>query len=665
MATSKTTNKNPYKKTVISPRVIVLIVRVVISTALVIFTSIYFSDYLISYSSISEKFAETNWWIAVNLYMVAFLLVAAESIYYFFLHLFTWHEVFDEIALMLVASVGAILLEEYMEGIIVMILYQIGEMFEDISVNRSQNMIVDTIDMRPKVATLVCEGGETKEIAAEDVQIGDLLLVRAHEMFVVDGDVVHGSSFIDEASITGEFAPREVKKDSNVYSGSTNQDGVLTIRATSTFSDSTTAKILKLVMESGEKKSKNENFIHRFSLKYTPCVFVVAILLAVVPSVVVGFTSGDWSMSNTWFDYIYLALTALVISCPCALVIGIPLTYFMGITLASRYGIIVKGGEFFDKINDLSEVVFDKTGTLTTGEFSIATEYNVDIPIEKFREYIYVGETFSTHPIGQGIAKAYSLGISNKKVKNYKEIPGEGITFDYDDKHILIGNSRLLSNNKIKHTEVESELTLIYLAVDDQYRGYVTLDDTPKPHSKGTIDGLKARGIKTAMLSGAKKASAEYMGNLLDIDEVQYNLLPKDKIKHLERMIEEAPHYVAYVGDGANDAPAILRSDVGFAMGSIGSDASVENADVVIMNDDPNKILETIEIAKDTVKQMKWVIGVALTIKGLVFIAALVLAFVPSTNNLPMWVGDLADTGVLIICIIIAISLLGRKVKVQ
>ncbi|MCD8209572.1 MAG: heavy metal translocating P-type ATPase [Coprobacillus sp.] len=656
---------NPYKKTVVSPRVIALIARVAISTALVIFTSIYFSDYLIEYHSTAEKFAETNWWIAVNLYMVAFLLVAAECIYKFFLHLFTWHEFFDEIALMLVASVGAILIEEYMEGIIVMILYQIGEIFEEISVNRSQNMIVDTIDMRPKVANLVCEGGEIKEIPAEEVQVGDMLLVRAHEMFVVDGEVVGGSSLVDEASITGEFAPRPVKKGDSVYSGSTNQEGVLSIKATTTFSDSTTAKILKLVMESGEKKSKNENFIHRFCLKYTPCVFVVAILLAIVPSVVVGFTTNDWSMSNTWFDYIYLGLTSLVIACPCALVIGIPLTYFMGITLASRYGIIVKGGEFFDKINELSVVVFDKTGTLTTGEFSIVKENNIGISLEKFRDYIYVGETLSTHPIGQGIAKAYSLGISNKKVKNYTEIPGEGLTYDYEGSHILIGNSRLLSNNNVKHPDVQSEFTLLYLSVDGEYCGYLTLDDTPKTNSKITVEGLKKRGIKTAMLSGAKKVSAEYMGNLLGIDEVQYNLLPKDKIKHLERMMDEVPHYVAYVGDGANDAPAILRSDVGFAMGSIGSDAAVENADVVIMNDDPSKVLETIEIAKDTVKQMKWVVAVALTIKGLVFIAALVLTFLPSTNNLPMWVGDLADTGVLIICIVIALLLLAKKIKVE
>ncbi len=652
--------KNPYKERALSNSAIIKIVRLVIATGLIIFASIYYKEYL-EFETTAEKFACTEWWIAVNLYVVAYLLVSAEAIYLFFKHLFTWNEFFDEIALMVIASVGAFLIDEYLEGVIVMLLWQVGELFEDISVIRSKNQIVDTIDMRPKVANKLLPDNTTEEIAAEDVQIGDILLIKPHEMFVVDGKIIEGKSMVDEASITGEFAPRRIEPDSHVYSGSTNQDGVLKMEATSTFEDSTTAKILKLVMESGEKKSKNENFIHKFCLRYTPCVFVVAILLAVIPSVITCAINADWGIGN-WLDYIYLALTCLVISCPCALVIGIPLTYFMGITLASRYGIIVKGGEFFDKINELSAVVFDKTGTLTTGQFSIAAENNVDLSLEKFREYIYVGETFSTHPIGKGIVARYNLGISNEKVENYEDIPGQGMSFEYEGKHILIGNSELLESNKIKHPEIETEFTLLYLAVDGTYHGYLVMDDTPKDSAERTVAGLKKRGIRTIILSGAKQASAEYMGNLLGIDEVQSNLLPKDKINHLEQIMSEVPHYVAYVGDGANDAPAILRSDVGFAMGSLGSDAAVENADVIVMNDEPSKILETLDIAHLTVKRMKWIIGIALAIKGVALILALVFAFHPTLAPLDMWIGDLADTGVLIICIITSILLLTKKV---
>ncbi len=652
--------KNPYKERVLSNSAIFKIVRLVIATGLIIFVSIYYRDYL-EFETTAEKFASTEWWIAVNLYVVAYLLVSAEALYLFFKHLFTWNEFFDEIALMVVASIGAFLIDEYMEGVIVMLLWQVGELFEDISVIRSKNQIVDTIDMRPKVANKLLPDNTTIEIAAENVQIGDILLIKPHEMFVVDGKIIEGKSMVDEASITGEFAPRRIERDSHVYSGSTNQEGVLKMEATSTFEDSTTAKILKLVMESGEKKSKNENFIHKFCLRYTPCVFVVAILLAIIPSIITCSINSDWAISY-WLDYIYLALTCLVIACPCALVIGIPLTYFMGITLASRYGIIVKGGEFFDKINELSAVVFDKTGTLTTGEFSIAAENNVDIPLAKFREYIYVGETFSNHPIGKGIVARYNLGISNEKVENYKDIPGEGMSFDYQGKHILIGNSELLKSHNIKHPEVETEFTLLYLAVDGTYHGYLVMDDTPKESSERTIAGLKNRGIRTIILSGAKQASAEYMANLLGIDEVQSNLLPKDKISHLEAIMEEVPHYVAYVGDGANDAPAILRSDVGFAMGSLGSDAAVQNADVIVMNDEPSKILETLDIAKLTVRRMKWIIGIALVIKAIALILALIFAFHPNLAPLDMWIGDLADTGVLIICIITSLFLLTEKV---
>ncbi|MCD8204882.1 MAG: HAD-IC family P-type ATPase, partial [Coprobacillus sp.] len=422
------------------------------------------------------------------------------------------------------------------------------------------------------------------------------------------------------------------------------------------------SKILQLVLESGDKKSKATAFVDRFAKIYTPIVFLLAVVLAIFPPLITCLVTAQW-LASTWTSWIFVALTALVIACPCAIVISVPLTYFTGMTLASKGGVIIKGGNYLDRINDIGTVVFDKTGTLTTGKFNIVESNYVDISEEKFKEYVYIGESLSSHPIGEAITLIYNLGISNEKVENYKEIGGKGLKFNYDGHSILVGNGSLFDSEKVTYPDIEKKLTTVMLAVDGTYHGYILLDDTPKETALRTINYLNDHNIKSIILSGAKKESAEYMGNLLGISEVHSELLPNDKIINLEHIIENSTQSVAYVGDGANDAPSIIMSDVGFAMGSIGSDVSVDNADVVIMNDEPIKVAEAMEISHITRRRATLIIAITLTIKAIIFILDLVFAFF-DTIALPMWVATLADSGLAIIMIIVAIALLRKKIEV-
>ncbi|MCD8195015.1 MAG: cadmium-translocating P-type ATPase [Coprobacillus sp.] len=607
-----------------------------------------------------------NWyWITFGLYLVAYILIVYDQFYEFCVNIFKKHTFFNETSLMLIASIGAFCIQEFMEGILVMLLAQVGDILESVSINRSKNLIIDTLDTRPKTATIVLNDGSTKEIKAEDVKLGDMLMYKAGEMFVVDGKVTHGESYVDEATITGEFAPREVKIDDLVYSGTTNKEGVITIEATSTYFDSTTSKIMQLVFESKEKKSQADAFVDKFSKIYTPIVFLIAIVIALFPPLITCLVQSAW-LAETWINYLYVALTCLVICCPCAIVISVPLAYFCGVSLGSKYGIIVKGGNYLDKINDIGTVVFDKTGTLTTGDFTIISEAPKDIDIDKFRELLYVGESLSTHPIGEGIVKYYNLGISNKKVKNYKEFSGKGLSFKYDNEDVLIGNATLFDEENIVYDDVEAGHTTIYLAVNNEYKGYLLLDDKEKESSRETLKILKENNIETVMLSGAKKESAEYTASQLGISEVYSNLLPDEKISYLENIINDSSKAVAYVGDGANDAPSIIMADVGFAMGSIGSDVSVENADVIIMNDEPIKVIESMRIAKMTRNRAVFNIAFTLTVKAIIFLFTLIPAIIPAWDfTMPMWVGSIADSGLAILLVISTVLLIYQKVKIK
>ncbi len=645
------------KVKVINKKVISIIVRCIIAAIMLIVTF-----FVIERPLVEENFT-WQWWLMLVLYIAALFVEAYDRFWAVIMDLVHKpHKFFTEDTLMALAAIGAFCIQEYTEGILVLLLAQIGEIFEEISVSRSKNIIIDTLDQRPSTAIRVLPDGSTEDIMSEQIQLGDILLVRAGDMIPVDGTIIDGDSFVDEAAITGEFQPRGVHNGDIVYSGSTNQEGVIKMEATSTYFDSTTSKILQLVLESGDKKSKATAFVDRFAKIYTPIVFLLAVILAVFPPLITCLVTAEW-VASTWTSWIFVALTALVIACPCAIVISVPLTYFTGMTLASKGGVIIKGGNYLDRINDLGTVVFDKTGTLTTGKFNIVESNYIDIEEDKFKEYLYIGESLSSHPIGEAITEIYNLGISNESVTNYKEIGGKGLKFNYDDHTILVGNDALLDDNNVWHPEIDRKLTTINLAVDGVYHGYILMDDTPKETALRTINYLNDHNIKSIILSGAKKESAEYMGNLLGISEVYSDLLPDDKITHLENIIENSTKSVAYVGDGANDAPSIIMSDVGFAMGSIGSDVSVDNADVVIMNDEPIKVAEAMEISHITRRRATLIIAFTLTIKAIIFILDLTFAFF-DTIALPMWVATIADSGLAIIMIIAAILLLRKKIKV-
>lgn len=643
--------KSNQRAKIFDKELIILIIRAIISAVILIVTFFTLNKFRTNY-------ADYRFWIMLSLYIVSYLVIAYDYIFKFFTNIIRMRNIFDEITLMVIASVGAFAIGEYPEGILVILLSQVGEMFEHVSVNKSKNIIVDAIDMRAKTATLV-KGDKLETLNVEDIKIGDELLVKVGEVFPVDGYLLDHDCVVDESNITGEFAPRNVSEGQQIYSGSTLKVNAIKIKASSTYEDSTTSKILNLVIDSSQKKSKADALVSKFAKIYTPIVCLLAIVVAVFPPLIISFINGVFTWA-VWEEYIYIALTFLVISCPCSIVISVPLSFFTGIALGGKRGIVIKGGNYLDKINDIKTMVFDKTGTLTTGKFSIVDEHNENIELEKFREYLYVGESLSTHPIGEAIKNIYNLNLNLQNVTNFNEISGKGLSFDYQNKHILIGNDKLLDKENIPYKKQKIGLTIVHLVVDGVYSGYISLDDTLKTNSKKMISYLKNRGIKTVILSGGNKESVERIANLLGVDEVYSNLLPQDKIDHLEKIIKDSDHAVGYVGDGINDSPSIILSDVGFAMGAAGSDSSVENADVVLMNDDPIKVVESMKIAKYTRNRALACIFISIFIK----IAIMILSLIPSIT-LPMWVAVFADSGLAVLLIFYAVLLINKKVDVS
>ncbi|WP_026654933.1 heavy metal translocating P-type ATPase [Butyrivibrio sp. AE3003] len=560
-------------------------------------------------------------------------------------------QVFDENFLMMIATFGAFGIGEYPEAVAVMLFYQIGELFQSYAVGKSRQSITEMMSIAPEIANIVGENGEVNEVDPSEVKIGDTLLVRAGEKIPVDGVVIEGESFIDTAALTGESVPRRVVKDSDVISGCVNGEGILKIRAVKAYEDSTVSRILELVENASDKKSRMENFITRFARYYTPVVTIGALLLAIIPPIL-----GQLALS----DSIKRACIFLIVSCPCALVISVPLGFFGGIGASSKIGVLVKGSNFLEAVSGIKTVVFDKTGTLTKGEFKVTDVVSSNvakISRDELLDMAATGEAFSNHPIARSVFTAY-LNESGKKdidrssisEADTKEISGRGIETLYNGKKLLLGNSKLMNENAISSfAEADSVSgTIVYVGYDGEYKGYVVISDVIKDTAKAAIAGIKKVGVaKTVMLTGDRKDVAEDVGRKLGIDEVISQLLPADKVERVEKMLssEDNGSKLAFVGDGINDAPVLMRADVGIAMGSLGSDAAIEAADIVIMDDDINKIPSVIAIARKTIRIVKENIVFALSVKVII----LILGALGLTT---MWIAVFGDVGVAVIAIL-------------
>ena len=547
--------------------------------------------------------------------------------------------IFDENFLMSIATIGAFIIKEFPEGVAVMLFYQIGELFQDIAVERSRKSISELMDIRPDYANLKI-GKELKIVSPDEVKIGDIIVVKPGERIPLDGRVIYGASMVDTSSLTGESVPREVKAGNEVLSGFINNNGALTIEVIKEFGDSTVSKILDLVQNAGSKKAATEKFITKFARYYTPIVVITAVFIAIIPPL---FIKG--AVFSDWF---YRALIFLVISCPCALVISIPLGFFGGIGAASRRGILVKGSNYLESLNNIETVVFDKTGTLTKGVFNVTeiksqSEYSE----EALLEYAAYAESFSNHPIATSIIRAFEKDIDKSIVEEYEEVSGHGVKIRIRGEEVLAGNGKLMDNENIEYNRVETVGTVVYIAVNKIFAGYIVISDEIRHDSSNAVSALKRLGVKNIfMLTGDLKSVGERIGKELGIEHVVTELLPHEKVEKLEQIVNQsASGRVVFVGDGINDAPVLARADIGIAMGGLGSDAAIEAADIVIMTDEPSKIETAIKIAKRT-NQIVWQnIIFALGIKAII----LLLGAAGFAN---MWEAVFADVGVAVIAVL-------------
>lgn len=560
---------------------------------------------------------------------------------------------FDENFLMAVATVGAIVLGENIEGVAVMLFYQVGELFQSIAVGKSRKNISELMNIRPDSATILMEDGTEKVVEPDSVKVGSIMIVRPGEKVAIDGIIIEGQTSLNMSALTGESIPREVQEGDEVSSGCINNSGLIKVKTTKEFGQSTASRILELVENASSKKSKSENFISKFARYYTPVVCFCALALSVVPPIVQEF----FNMESMWNDWIYRGLTFLVISCPCALVISIPLTFFAGIGGASSKGILVKGSNYMETLSKVKYILFDKTGTITKGVFEVSGIHHNKIENEKLLEIAAIAESFSTHPISKSLIKAYGKEIDKTRVKDVREISGHGIFAIVDEKSVLIGNSKLMVKENIQFAECHSVGTIVHIAIDGKYAGHIVIADVTKDDSKQAIDKLKKNGIKkNVMLTGDTESVAKLVAKQLDFDDVFFNLLPQDKVSIVEDFIKnKAPsEKVAFVGDGINDAPVLSRADVGISMGALGSDAAIEASDIVLMDDSPLKIVQGIKIAKRCIQIVYQNIFFALFIK----FVCLVLGAIGLSN---MWTAIFADVGVMILCILNSIRVLFVK----
>lgn len=589
----------------------------------------------------------SNEWINKGIFVVSYLIVGYEVVKEAITNIFKG-KVFDENFLMAIATIGAFIVGEFPEAVAVMLFYQVGELFQSYAVDKSRKSIANLMDIRPDFANMKCNG-KIEKVNPEKIKIGDIIVVKPGEKIPLDGKVTYGESLIDTSALTGESVPRKVKIGDEVISGCINKNGLIEIEVTKEFGESTVSKILDLVENASNKKSKSENFITKFARYYTPTVVIIAVILAIIPPLI---------FSDTKFiDWLYRALTFLVVSCPCALVISIPLGFFGGIGGASKMGILIKGSNYLEALANTEIVVFDKTGTLTKGIFEVQKIENIEISKEELLKYVAYAENYSNHPIAMSVKKAYNKEINSKNIGKTEELSGLGIKAIVEEKEILVGNEKLMKENNIEYKKCNDIGTILYVAINGQFKGYIVIADEIKEDSLGTISSLKNMNIKkTVMLTGDKKEVGEHISKKLGIDKTYTELLPDGKVQKVEELLKEkdTKAKLAFVGDGINDAPVLAMSDIGIAMGGLGSDAAIEAADIVIMTDEPSKLVNAIKISRKTMRIVKENIIFAIGVK----IAVLILsAFGIST----MWEAVFADVGVSVIAIINAMRVL--KVK--
>lgn len=603
-----------------------LIVRII---GCLIFT---ISALLVNYFKIQYTFD-----IVMVLYIIAYLIIGADVVFKAIKNIFRG-EIFDENFLMVVATIGALAVKEFPEAIAVMFLYQIGEEFQDIAVGKSRNAIKELMQIKPESAN-VLRNGETVEVKPEEVEINEIIVIKPGEKVPLDGRVIKGTSMLDTKTITGESVPKKIVEQELIYSGSINLNSVLEVKVTKKFEDSTVAKILELVEEATSKKAKTEKFITKFAKYYTPIVCFLALGLATVPTLV---------FHQEFIEWLYRALTFLVISCPCALVISVPLGFFGGIGGASKKGILIKGSNYLEALSHARYAVFDKTGTITKGVFEIQKINPVDISEEELIRVAAHGEKFSNHPVALSIKKRYKGKYDESKVEGLEEISGKGIKAKIFYKDTLIGNAKLLEENNIKFEKVDDPGTIIYVAINGIYNGYILIADKVKDDSKKAIEELKKAKIeRTYILTGDERKIAEKIAKEVNVDICKSELLPDQKLENLEEILKErkGKEKVIFVGDGVNDSPCLARADIGIAMGGIGADAAIEAADVVIMTDELTKIAQAIKVSKKTMKIVKQNIVFALVVKVLV----LILGALGIAN---MWLAVFADVGVSMLAIL-------------
>ena len=557
-------------------------------------------------------------------------------------------QIFDENFLMGVASIGAMCAGEYMEAVAVMLFYQVGELFESCAVGKSRRSIAALMDIRPDVAHVERDGALIT-VDPEEVEIGERIVIQPGERVPLDGEVIEGASTLDTAALTGESVPREIHPGEDVISGCINLSGVLHVRVNKRFGESTVARILELVENASSNKAKSENFITKFARWYTPAVCLSALLLAVVPSLI----TGDWG------EWVSRALIFLVVSCPCALVISVPLSFFGGIGGASANGILIKGGNFVETLAQVDTVVFDKTGTLTQGNFEVTAIHPEKVPEQELLEIAALAENYSTHPISASLKRAFGLPLDESRISDVEELSGKGVIATVDGKNVAVGNGRLMQYVGVDWHECENSGTIVHVAADGTYMGHIVISDMLKPQSKAAIQALKDCGVKqSVMLTGDRKDVAEAVARELGVDQVHSELLPADKVAQVEKLLahQQKGEKLAFVGDGINDAPVLSRADVGVAMGALGSDAAIEAADVVLMDDNPEKIATAIRISKRTLTIVHQNIVFALGVKFIV----LILSALGLGN---MWIAVFADVGVSVLAILNAMRALRFRAK--
>ena len=602
--------------------------------------------------TVALELSPADGWLKFVLFIIPYLTIGYETL------IKAWKGIrkgqpFDENFLMAVATVGAIALGDYREGVAVMIFYQIGELFEKIAVGKSRRSIGQLMDIRPDYANIEDENGQLVKHDPDEIAIGTVIVVQPGEKIPIDGVIVDGTSVLDTAALTGESLPRSVGAGDEVISGCINESGLLRIRTTREFGESTASKILELVENASSRKSKSEAFISKFARIYTPAVCYSALALAIVPPVV-NLIAGNPADAGTW---IYRALTFLVISCPCALVISIPLSFFAGIGGASSAGVLIKGSNFMETLSKVKYVVFDKTGTMTKGVFEVAGIHHSAIEEKKLLEYAALAESYSTHPISQSLQRAYGEMLDKSRVSNVQEISGHGVIADVDGHQVAAGNHRLMAQLGIEFRECSQAGTVVHVAIDGKYCGHILICDVVKPDAKEAISALKRIGVsKTVMLTGDGDKAAQSVAAELGIDEVHSQLLPEDKVAKVEELLQakQKDEMLAFVGDGINDAPVLSRADIGIAMGALGSDAAIEAADVVLMDDNSLKIAKAIRISRKCLRIVYENIYFAIGVK----LVCLVLGAVGIAN---MWVAIFADVGVMIIAVLNAIRALNVK----